>query len=143
MSDETGDEEEHMRKKRQRRISGEPSSRRSSRIDPTTPMDTDTDVTDVKRGKKRSRSSTGSVEAAKIKKRSKNEPTKPVVEVDDIMSEVEARLKAKATRKKRRSSGDEIGEAKRVKIERTRKRRSSGLESGSDYDGDSRKKRNR
>lgn len=141
MSDGPGNKEEHMRRKRQRRISGEPSSRKSSRsIDPPTPMECDTDFVEEKRGKKRSRSSTGSVEAVKIKKRFKNEPTQPVVEMDDIMSEVEERLKAKTERRKKRRISDEDGQFKKVKKEQTRKRRSSGLGSGTDDDGDRRKR---
>lgn len=172
ISDGPGLDEETLRRKRQRRNSDEQSFRKGSRLtEPSMPMEWDiTTAVEVKSGKKRSRESTGSVEAANIKKRIKNEPVNPVIEMDDIMSEVEARLKAKAERRKkkkrlseeegslkeikkqhsrkRRSSGpgreaaNESGSGgpKKAKEEPTKKRRSSGIGSGTD-DGESRKKR--
>lgn len=170
ISDGPGLDEETLRRKRQRRNSDEQSFRKGSRLtEPSMPMEWDiTTAVEVKSGKKRSRESTGSVEAANIKKRIKNEPVNPVIEMDDIMSEVEARLKAKAERRKKKRLSEEEGSLKEIKKqhsrkrrsgpgreaanesgsggpkkakeEPTKKRRSSGIGSGTD-DGESRKKR--
>jgi hypothetical protein len=147
-SGEEDDARPSLKRKRVRKSGGSESgnARRKSRettsgIDTPVPdmepvMDWKVETTvELDKGRKRARSSTGSIEAAPITKKSKADEQKPIVETLDISAEVEERLRMRALRNRRVSDGE--GEAK---VRRERKRRSSGIGSGSEAGGRSKKR---